>query len=297
MFSPGGLGDMGYNDLILNGFLKLRMDYPNVCFVFYTPNSIKDAKEIVEDWISKPDSDAKELFVLASSDYEDMIRDILYKQTSDNKLVTNKDLLLLESPNNYSLPIRTLRISIYGASYLAGISAATKYGNKPALVVGANPYDKPVLSAIYGFMDGWQSATQSKVDSMFMALDWNGFIQSEKAYHMMDEWHNEYGFVFPVAGGTNNGIYKYLREHPGSMKTAGMDTDQSYLCSDIIGSVIKHIDQLVYDSISEWIETGDISNNDYFGLHDGYAEWLWPESISHDIMETAIYKENEYEHQ
>lgn len=293
MFSPGGLGDLGYNDLILNGFLRLRLDYPNVCFVFYTPDSIEDAETIVSNWISEPDSGNEELFVLASSDYEDMIRDILV----NGHLATNKDLLLMESPNTYSRPIRTLRISIYGASYLAGISAAADYGDQPALVVGANPYDKPVLSAIHGFMDGWQSATQSKVDTVFMASDWNGFIQSEKAYHMMDEWRKEYGFVFPVAGGTNNGIYRYLREHPESMKTAGMDTDQSYLCSDIIGSVIKHIDQLVYDSMSEWIETGDISNNEYYGLHDGYAEWLWPESISNDMMETAIRKEYEYEHQ
>lgn len=295
MFSPGGLGDQGYNDLILTGFLRLRQAYPDICFIFYTPDSVEEAETIVTDWIAAPAGSGDELFVLASSDYEDMIKGVLDGQSRYDSPGSGKDILLIESSNRDSLPVRTLRISIYGASYLAGLSAAGQYGDRPALVVGANPNDEPVLSAVYGFMDGWKSAAATGIDTVFMSTDWNGFIMSEEAYRKMGEWAQAYGFVFPVAGGTNNGIYKYLREYPGSMKTAGMDTDQSYLCSDIIGSVLKHIDRLVYDAVSQWIETGDIAEEGYCGLHDGYAEWLWPETIDDGTMQTAIRKENEYE--
>lgn len=295
VFSPGGLGDQGYNDLILAGFLKLRLAYPDVCFIFYTPESVEEAETIVTDWIAAPAGSTDELFVLASSDYEDMISGILDGQSRYDSPGTGKDILLMESRNRDSLPILTLRISTYGASYLAGLSAAEHYGDRPAVVVGANPYDEPVLSAVYGFMDGWKSVTATGIDTVFMSTDWNGFIMSEEAYRMAGEWAQTYGFVFPVAGGTNNGIYKYLREYPGSMKTAGMDTDQSYLCSDIVGSVLKHIDRLVYDAVGQWIETGDIAEQGYCGLHDGYAEWLWPETIDEETMQTAIGKEDEYE--
>lgn len=295
MYSPGGLGDSGYNDLILSGFQRIRLDCPEVCMIFYTPASIEDAQTIMYKWLNDSNTSDDELFVLASSDYENMLRELLERDFSESETVKEKDILLFESPNSYSLPVSTMRISIFGASYLAGISAADSCGDMPALVVGANPKDEPVLSAVYGFIEGWKSRSRSAIDTVYMSTDWNGFIQSEKAYQKMHEWSKTYGFVFSVAGGTNNGIYRYLRENPGTMKTTGMDVDQSYLCSDIIGSVLKHIDRLVYNMMTGWIETGKISAKEYYGLSDGYAQWLWPNEIDSDLMRTAIRLENEYE--
>lgn len=295
MFSPGGLGDSGYNDLILTGFQRIRLDYPETELVFYTPDSLQEAEALTEKWLTGETSDIRQLFVLASSDYEDMLRDLLQEHYPDADSIPDKDILLFESPDKYDLPLRTMRISIFGASYLAGLSAADLYDDRPALVIGANPNDEPVLSAIYGFIDGWKSRSATDIDTVYMSTDWNGFIQSEKAYQKMHEWSKVYGFVFPVAGGTNNGVYKYLREHPGTMKTTGMDVDQSYLSSDIIGSVLKHIDRLVYDKISEWIETGDMQLKDHYGLGDAYSQWFWQGNIDSDILREAIRLENEYE--
>lgn len=295
MFSPGGLGDSGYNDLILTGFQRVRLDYPETELIFYMPDSPQEAEALTEKWLAEGTPSGRQLFVLASSDYEQMLRNLLQKHYPDADSIPDKDILLFESPNKYSLPIRTMRISIFGASYLAGLSAAEGYDDRPALVIGANPNDEPVLSAIYGFIRGWESRSASEIDTVHMSTDWNGFIQAEQAYRKMHEWSKEYGFVFPVAGGTNNGVYKYLRENPGTMKTTGMDVDQSYLSSDIIGSVLKHIDRLIYDKISEWIETADMQLKDHYGLGDGYSQWFWNGDIGSDILREAIRLENEYE--
>lgn len=298
VFSPGGLGDSGYNDLILTGFQKLRKSNPDgVKIMYYMPDSLPQARKILEKWLEQKNAYNDELFVLASSDYENMLKDVLSEQYPDNEIDPEKDILLLESYNQYSLPVYTLRITTFGASYLAGVQAATEYGEKPALVVAANPYDKPVLSAVNGFMEGWKSVSAEKADTLCMAGDWKGFIMAEEAYQGMHEWSKEYGFVFSVAGGTNNGIYRYLREHPGSMKTVGMDIDQSYLCADIIGSVLKHLDNIIYDSLQEWIKSGKIQTMDFHGLIDGYAEWYSPVATDKEIIETAIRKEHEYETQ
>lgn len=296
MFSPGGIGDQGYNDLILAGFQKLRMDRSDVSLIFHMPDSLPQAQEIFTDWLNGASGGKDELFVLASSDYESMLSEVLEAHggagLSDNR---QKQILLMESSNPDSLPVHTLRISIYGASYLAGISAAKECGSSPALVMAANPHDKPVLSAVEGFIDGWTSAGGSQIDTVCMANDWTGFIKYEEAYSRMDEWSKKYGFIFPVAGGTNNGIYKYLRENQSQMKTAGMDVDQSYLCADIIGSVLKHIDKLVYDAISEWIDDGSIRERSFCGLAEGYSEWLCDVKADSAMVEKAIKLENDYE--
>lgn len=296
MFSPGGIGDMGYNDLILAGFQRLRKDRGDVGMVFLMPDSLPQARRILTGWLDGAGTGKDELFVLASSDYESMLSEVLEARggagLSDNR---QKQILLMESSNPDSLPVHTLRISIYGASYLAGISAAEECGSSPALVMAANPHDKPVLSAVEGFIDGWTSACDSRIDTVCMATDWTGFIKYEEAYSSMGEWSKKYGFVFPVAGGTNNGIYKYLRENPSRMKTAGMDVDQSYLCSDIIGSVLKHIDRLVYDTVSEWIDTGDIQAKPCSGLADGYSEWLSDSIADSTDIKRATELERDYE--
>lgn len=296
MFSPGGIGDMGYNDLILAGFQKLRMNRSDISMVFHMPDSLPQAQDIFTDWLDGQGDGKDELFVLASSDYEDMLKEVLEaRERAGSGHDPAREILLMESSNPDSLPVYTLRISTYGASYLAGISAASKYGDKPALVMAANPYDKPVLSAVDGFTDGWTSAGGSQIDTVCMANDWTGFIMYEEAYSRMDEWSKKYGFIFPVAGGTNNGIYKYLRENPSQMKTAGMDVDQSYLCADIMGSVLKHIDRLVYDTVSEWIDTGDIPAKPYSGLADGYSEWLSDSIADTADIERAKKLERDYE--
>lgn len=295
LFSPGGLGDQGYNDLILAGFQKVRKECGDIDMVFYTPDSVGQAERIVREWLHASSPYRDEIFVLASSDYEYMLRNVLRDECPDGTVPPEKDMLLFESVNIYSLPVRTLRISTFGASYLAGVSAAAYYGDRPALAVSANQTDRAVLSAVDGFVAGWRHTTSVPVDTVCMAADWTGFVQSEKAYRKMHEWSKVYGFVFPVAGGTNNGIYKYLRENPESMKTAGMDVNQFYLCSDIIGSVLKHIDILIYDSIMEWIGTGDIAASDFYGLEDGYSEWFCPLNVGAGIKEKAIMEEKAYE--
>lgn len=298
IFSPGGLGDSGYNDLILTGFQKIKKEYSeNLKITFYTPDSLAQAKEILVKWLRGKNDYNDELFVLASSDYETMLKDVLHELYPNNETDPEKDILLLESYNQYSLPVQTLRITSFGASYMAGVQAASEYGNKPALIMAANPSDKPVMSAVNGFLKGWKSVTTEKIDTIYMSNDWNGFIQPDQAYQNMHEWSKKYGFIFPVAGGTNNGIYKYLREKPGSMKTTGMDVDQSYLSTDIIGSVLKHLDNLIYDMVKEWIENDNIQAKEYFGLVDGYSQWNGVFSNNTELLETAINEEYEYENQ
>ena len=152
LFSPGGLGDMSYNDRILEGVQQFKSANPEIDTYIYSPNSLDEAEKIFSDWLVRPESSIPVLFVLASSDYEPMADKHLAKQ----ELAANKSILLFESRRQYSHErIHTFQISMYGASYLAGVTAAHCVPNSKSLIVLANNSDGPTAIAKDGFLKGY----------------------------------------------------------------------------------------------------------------------------------------------
>ena len=72
LFSPGGLGDMSYNDRILEGVQRFKMENGDIDIYIYSPESLQEAEKIFADWLERPQSSIPVLFVLGSSDYEQM---------------------------------------------------------------------------------------------------------------------------------------------------------------------------------------------------------------------------------
>ena len=298
IFSTNGLGDMSYNDQILRGLQSVRQERGDLEMLFYSPQSEEEVESIFTEWLETPAGETPELFVLASSDYEGLAERCLTDTDAD---MQNKDILLFESNNTQNLPIHHFRISMYGASYLAGITAA-RCTAMPALVVLGNGNDKPIGYAADGFKDGYRTATGQEAQVTALADDWTGFAAAGKAYRNMTEWGKTYGFIFPVAGGSNIGIYRYIRELPEGLFTAGMDVDQSSLCSKITGSVVKHIDLLISDYITQWLDKHTLPEQTLYGLESGYVDWALSDNYYdtlHTLVEQyrneAITKENEYD--
>lgn len=293
LFSPGGLGDMSYNDCILEGVQRFKMANPGVYMYLYSPEGLDESRRIFSDWLDRPESDVPVLFVLASSDYEAVAEECLVGRS----LAANKKVLLFESEKDYGEGVSTFQISMYGASYLAGVTAEAAIGEGDALIVLANPSDSPIHIAKDGFNAGFGKDCAVE----YLAEDWSGYVSSSLAYQKMAGWHKEYRFIFPVAGGSNSGIYRFSREYPESPLLAGMDTDQSGLSNNITGSVIKNIDNLIYEYLSEWLQSGDLPEAEIYGLDSGYVDWLLSpsyKSLFNDLVEsnrqTAIDKEAGY---
>ena len=68
LFSPGGLGDMSYNDCILEGVQRFKLEQPETDIYIYSPESLDEAEKIFSDWLVRPESNILVLFVLATSD-------------------------------------------------------------------------------------------------------------------------------------------------------------------------------------------------------------------------------------
>lgn len=296
LFSPGGLGDRGYNDLILKGLQKIRSSREDVKLLFHSPTSEQEAERIFSDWLKLKGEKIPALFVLASNDYVGMTERLL---AGDSVAFPNKDVLLFEAAREESLPISTFNISLYGASYMAGATAALCPGYRALAVLGSSN-DKTTAHAARGFTDGCADHNLD-ADVTALADDWHGYAMADEAYRNMFEWAMDYTFIYPIAGGSNSGIYRYLREYPGGLYAAGMDVDQSALSMQIVGSTVKHIDRLVEDYLLRWIETGELPEYEQYGLESGYVDWVLSPEYEYifaadveEIRNTAKEKERIY---
>lgn len=268
LFSPGGLGDMSYNDCILSGVQQFKKNNPAVDVFMASPTRIDEAERIFTDWLKRPGSDIPVLFVLASSDYETLVDRYLPQYP----LAANKSLLLFETLRHYeeiAPRTYTFQISMHGASYLAGVSAKTLTGEAPPLVIMGSSTDVPTFSARDGFMSGFGADCNVE----YLADDWTGYVMPAYTYRSMSGWAQEYGFIFPVAGGSNAGIYRYSREYDASPYLAGMDIDQSGFSNKITGSVVKRFDRLVEEYFSQWLADGTMPTSQIYGLGSGYVDW------------------------
>lgn len=292
LFSPGGLGDMSYNDCILEGIQSFKKDrHEDAEMYIYCPESTEEGRRLFSDWLALPASDVQALFVVASSDYEPMMAECLER----SPLTSNKRVLLFESNNSSRLPVTTFQISMFGPSFLAG-RAIKELDMESPLIVLANPSDSPIKAAADGFKSGYGA----DVPVEYLADDWTGYIAASTAYRKMAGWTQKHDFIFPVAGGSNSGIYRYSREDSFSPLLAGMDVDQSALSGCIVGSVIKRIDKAVYEYLDTWLRTRELPESKVYGLESGYSDWLLSpsyrqlESLKTESMEEAIKQERNY---
>jgi basic membrane protein A len=298
MYSLGGLGDLGYNDEILRGVQAFRKDYPDAVDIYqYSPTSSENARRLLFDWLKRPESNIPALFVAAASDYEDLVVEAL----DSLQLTPNKRMLFFETTRR-DLPITTFSISMYGAAFLAGVTAATCEGDSALVMLGTS-LDSTIRNAADGFTDGYKYIAPSKVvDIAYLSDDWTGFSKATLAYENMFEWSKHYSFIMPVAGGSDNGVYRYTREFPNaSPYVSGIDTDQSELSNLIVGSLQKFIKELTYEHLYEWLTTGELPESYTYDLRSGSVGWTVSphytdrfQQITDDNYQTATEKEEIY---
>lgn len=268
-FSPGGLGDQGYNDQIMRGVQRVHMHYPDASFMFYSPSELDQAKSMYE-FMKEISPNVPTLILMASNEFAD----IAIQMHAD--MPDHHEILLFEcaeQPRFEGLDrIHVFDIDMYGASYLAGVTAAAATQDS-VLVWLSNPRDDVIARAASGFTAGYKSVLDREPAVRYFWEDWHGYMMSEQAYEQMASVAPRYGYIFPVAGGTNMGIYRYLRENPDGPLVAGMDVDQSIYSTRVSGSVIKRIDVLLEDLIGGWINGEEIPQHRTCGLNDGYSDW------------------------
>ena len=260
--SINGLGDMGYNDQILSGIMHFY-EANDVQMNLVHPKNTEEVKQALKKWQAETKNHEKSLLVLAESAYESML-------TSSNlQLEDNQQILLFETKNqNLPKGVSSFYINRYGASYLAGCMAKE---HEAATIIAAMPGSPTLEAAIAGFSDAYRTHSQQEAKVIYLADDESGFNMADKAYQTMGNIYN--AFVFPLAGGSNTGVYKYSREASFYLPlSVGMDTDCSMYSDRIPFSMIIHINKVVEQYLTDWLNDVPLEKNQVFGLESGMID-------------------------
>lgn len=293
MNTLSGGGDKGYNDQILDGLMKFHTEQ-DVSLSMLHPCNLEEAGQLLDAWIRETEkTTTPALLVMADSEY----LNILQQRTFT--LSEQQTILLFECVSDRPLPdgVHTFRVGRYGVSYLAGCMAS---GAQAAYVIAATEGIATVDDAVRGFCDGFSATTHREATVHLLAEDYHGFSMPNEAYQFVSTLYDE--FVFPVAGGSNSGIFKYTRDEPFStLLIAGMDVDCSPFSTRVPFSVILPMNDILYTVLTDWLEEHPlpVHKNYLLGdelgahiiVHPNFLEDVW---IFEDYYEDPRYWDRLY---
>lgn len=273
LFAPNGLGDNGYNDQILRGVVQFANndEFANVEVDYYNPMSLNDGVRIIDEWCDTTLEEKNSLLVLASAIYKDSLTSRLQRKPLDTSC---RQVLMFETDEVNLLGVTTFNMSMYGVAYMAG-AVANEMRSKP-LIALANREDEVMTVVADGFKDGFNAYKDEHraVDAVYLSDAGDGYAMADSVYRLMHDWSMHYSFIFPVMGGSNMGVFRYLREYPHGVSTVGTDVDQSHQGNQVVGSMVKHIDCVVKTYLENWSMGKPLPMHVEYKLESGYVDWV-----------------------
>lgn len=298
-----GLGDNGYNDEALAGVMDVA-SASGLEVSLLRPQTLEQAGEYVRRW-SEDENNNRRLLVLPDAEYAALLS---YVQLSDVKSV----LLFENDGKDVPSGVATFRIARYGTGYLSGCLAK---GSETVHVIEGKKGDKTAEEAVSGFEDGYKKhRPDGSIVNHSLSDTFAGWSMPDDAYRIAGEYQND--FFFPLAKGSNAGVYKFSRESPFVlMLIAGMDVDCSLFSKRVPFSVVIDVRSVVKDYVSRWNAGENISGHMDYGMKDGkasvrlstlfyeindiwegyYDDPLYWQDIYDANIDDAVRKEAEYE--
>ena len=294
LFAPEKIGDSSFNDDILLGIMQEQQnnDIQVYCHIM---DDFSECDSIVSCWLEDSDDGNTKFNIFAGSEFEEYVRKYdngAYYQNS----------LIFDTPSQ-DLPMPAFHFCGYGASYLAGVAAYEITRSDSAVCMGAYQEEPFVNECFDGFTDGFIEAGGEFVERVFISDGTEGYSMPAKAYMMTDSLSRKYPFIYGMAGGSNMGIYQFLREHSDiEMYTLGVIVDQQNYSERIIGSVITEIGRCTANCIRQWTKNERIERFQIFDLSTGYIHFSIADRYKECLQNTlehftayAVSKEKEYE--
>ena len=254
-----GLGDNGYNDEALSGVLE-AVSTSRLEVSLLRPKTLEQAGEYVRQW-SDDENNKRRLLILPDAEYSGLLANV---NPSPSKSV----ILFEHDGTGVSSDFATFRISRYGAAYLSGCLAN---GSEKVHIIYGKQGDLTSDEAAKGFSDGYlKSRPYGKIVRHFLSDTYFGWSMPDSLYRLAAENQND--FFFPLAKGSNAGVYKFSRESPFVlMLIAGMDVDCSTYSKRVPFSMLVDVKTVVKDYVSRWIFGEDLSGHRDFGMKDEVA--------------------------
>lgn len=275
LFPESGLGDQGYNDNTLRGMEEATKERTDISLSYFTPEEGEDMGEFFRALLYYGLKENSHLMlVLAGSEYRDLARSLM-ADTSRYPDMDRKKVLLFEA-EEVEEPVHTFRLLFYRASYQLGQLAASR--STQAMVLLGSSADPNIGKAAQGFAEGFKAAGGEEPEIQALADTPAGFAMPSEAYNHTAKWANAHAdartFIYPLAGGSNHGVYRYTREYKDRLWTAGVDVDQSRFSDAIIASVVKRTDRIVKQYLVDWRDGKELPKHKDYDVDSGMIEMV-----------------------
>lgn len=290
LFSPGGLGDVVYEDRIClglsRGALKNKLRTYNI-----VPSSVAEGVRSLCGSMSEGN-----LYVIAGLEYYDKLDSIALL------LPDKSDLLYIGQPSD-NPKVHTADILTYGLYYSAGVVATELYkGNKSdydAATVAFDPDNYAYRTAKDAFIAGMKGTA---ADRMF-SIDMDSIIDKQESG---DDIYNRVAYIYDQLSlffvPLQQNMIRVLLLNPDRLKHSfapGVDIDMSSYNPLIPFSCVRHMDRLSEQCIDQWLSPQGLPACQRYGLDSEYAgivfssDYIQLQSVADSIYSEALEKERE----
>lgn len=288
------LGDLGYVDELYRVFSRTAAT-GDADVWHIVPSDLQKAMDVVSGFAQEQTCGVPHLYVISEGALEPEL-DALVDEATDDPM---KTFLVWDSQYG-SDKVSSLDISMFGVAYEAGYMASMMPQVDSLLILEANPYTKGLEDARNGFMEGYGDGGHIDVEYLSDERG-GGFAMSAEVYRASYSYDGV-DMVFPLCGGSTQGLLRYNREHPhNSFYTIGVDVDMSKYSSLVPFSCVKHTGKAVEMAVTQWME-GTLPLHQVVGLGDGFTQLvispLYKDLLGdrlEEIHEHAVNREIEYE--
>lgn len=289
-----GLGDMGYVDNLYKGAVNAGTKH-EIEIKHLMPSSLAEARLYLNTLVNEEISKVPHLYIIAESSIESEVEAIINESSNNSR----KSYLVWETSHKYT-NASSVKLSMYGISYIAGKLAAKMEDVDSVCIMKANPFVSALDEAEDGFIAGFGNSGETET-LLLSGEAGRGFSLSSELYRKASEF-NKYDIILPLCGGSSNGLIRYCREYPDdSFYTIGIDADMSMYSSKVPFSCVKHTDLAIELCIEQWLN-GSLPQHQVMGLKEGMTEVVISPLYSDFfgnflqlINNEAINKENKYE--
>ena len=279
-----GIGDLSFVDEVFKGLnlASLQCDFYREVL---EPETYEEAVKEFNDYLYERQRLDRVLIITIGSEYIDMVevRTCLF----NGRKILHLDQNLTDCAGLKSVTFRT-----YAASFLAGVASMEISTRKTAAALGGMDLP-PVNEFMEGFKAGVEYAGGTLTAFEYIATDFSGFNDPERANELARQLYEEADVIIPVAGGSSIGVIdaaKQLREEPEPKirYTIGIDTDQSFLgIQVVIGSVTKNLSKTTATTIIDLSHDEFLSGPVSISMQDDGSDFV-PNQIFADLYANAV---------
>jgi len=264
MYPFAGLGDRSFADMVYAGIVQAGTEV-DLTEEQGVPSDVDNAKQIFKAWTATP-AKSPDLIILVGFNYAQLVAESLCD-------FGGSDVVLLDSSVSECPHLAYYVYRTFSPSFLAGVASMQVSQRHTAAVIGGMSA-ATVNEFVRGFQAGVEYAGGTITAVEYLSDTEAGFSDPDKAAEVANRLYESADVIFPVAGGSGQGVFTVAGEAEGRY-VIGVDSDQSWINRGVvIGSVVKGLDASVVESVLAVDSQKFVAGGHVLGMAEGGTDFL-----------------------